>query len=56
MKALLCTTLGGALLLDWVAQGRLTAKVHGVYPLEDYEAALGILTRREAVGKVLLRP
>ncbi|WP_430913731.1 NADPH:quinone oxidoreductase family protein [Methylobacterium sp. sgz302541] len=44
------------LLLDWVAQGRLTAKVHGVYPLEDYEAALGILTRREAVGKVLLRP
>lgn len=43
-------------LLDWVADKRLTAKVHGVYPLEEYEAALGILTRREAVGKVLLRP
>lgn len=43
-------------LLDWVAQGRLTAKVHGAYPLADYEAALQILVRREAVGKVLLRP
>ncbi|WP_336487153.1 NADPH:quinone oxidoreductase family protein [Methylobacterium nigriterrae] len=43
-------------LLAWVAEGRLTAQVHGVYPLEDYAAALGILKRREAVGKVLLRP
>ncbi len=42
-------------LLAWVAEGRLTARVHGEYPLEDYAAALGILTRREAVGKVLLR-
>lgn len=44
-----------AQLLAWVAEGRLTAKVHGVYPLAAYEAALGILKRREAVGKVLLR-
>ena len=44
-----------AQLLAWVAQGRLTAKVHGVYPLADYAEALGILKRREAVGKVLLR-
>ena len=42
-------------LLEWVAEGRLSAKVHGIYPLEDYAEALGILTRREAVGKVLLR-
>ncbi|KQP76335.1 NADPH:quinone oxidoreductase [Methylobacterium sp. Leaf111] len=42
-------------LLAWVAEGRLTAKVHGEYPLADYEEALGILKRREAVGKVLLR-
>lgn len=42
-------------LLAWVAEGRLTAKVHGVYPLADYVEALGILKRREAVGKVLLR-
>lgn len=43
-------------LLAWVADGRLTAKVHGVYPLEDFAEAMGVLTRREAVGKVLLRP
>ncbi|KQP80999.1 NADPH:quinone oxidoreductase family protein [Methylobacterium sp. Leaf117] len=42
-------------LLAWVAEGRLTAKVHGVYPLAEYAKALGILKRREAVGKVLLR-
>lgn len=42
-------------LLDWVAEGRLTAKVDSVHPLEDYVAALGILQRREAMGKVLLR-
>lgn len=43
-------------LLDWVAEGRLSAKVHGVYPLAAYGEGLGILTRREAMGKVLLRP
>ena len=42
-------------LLAWVAEGKLTARVHGVYPLEDFRAAFGLLTRREAVGKVLLR-
>ncbi|WP_375463612.1 NADPH:quinone oxidoreductase family protein [uncultured Methylobacterium sp.] len=42
-------------LLDWVAEGRLTARVHGTYPLADYAAALGLLSRRAAVGKVLLR-
>lgn len=42
-------------LLEWVAQARLSAKVDSVHPLEDYAAALGILQRREAMGKVLLR-
>lgn len=42
-------------LLDWAARGALTAKVHGVYPLEAYAEALGIIKRREAVGKVLVR-
>jgi len=42
-------------LLAWAAEGRLTARVHGVYPLEDYAEALTILKRRQAVGKVLLR-
>lgn len=42
-------------LLEWVAAGKLTARVHGVYPLEGFREAFGLLTRREAVGKVLLR-
>lgn len=42
-------------LLAWAAEARLTVKVHGIYPLEAYAEALGILKRREAVGKVLLR-
>lgn len=45
-----------ARLLDLVREGRLSAKVHGVYPLEEAASALGILARREAMGKVLLRP
>lgn len=44
-----------AQLLDWVGQGRLTAKVDSIHRIEDFVAALGILQRREAVGKVLLR-
>ncbi|WP_232631261.1 NADPH:quinone oxidoreductase family protein [Methylobacterium sp. Leaf118] len=44
-----------AQLLAWAAEGRLTVKIHGTYPLDAYEAALGLLKRREAVGKVLLR-
>lgn len=42
-------------LLAWAAEGRLTAKVHGTYPLDDFEEAFGIIKRREAQGKVLLR-
>ncbi|GJD64108.1 NADPH:quinone oxidoreductase family protein [Methylobacterium frigidaeris] len=45
-----------ARLLALVSEGRLSAKVHGVYPLEEAASALGILARREAMGKVLLRP
>jgi len=42
-------------LLAWAAEARLKAKVHDVLPLTDYVEALGILQRREAKGKVLLR-
>ncbi|HEV2726708.1 MAG TPA: NADPH:quinone oxidoreductase family protein, partial [Solirubrobacterales bacterium] len=45
-----------AWLLGHVASGGLSARVHGVYPLEETPAALGILARREATGKVLVRP
>ena len=44
-----------AQLLAWAAEGKLTVKVHGVYPLDAYEEALGILKRREASGKVILK-
>jgi NADPH2:quinone reductase len=43
-------------LLSWVAEGKLTAQVHGVYPLAEFPEAFGLLTRRAAMGKVLLRP
>ena len=43
-------------LLAWVAEGKLTAQVHGTYSLADFPEAFGLLTRRAAVGKVLLQP
>lgn len=42
-------------LMRWTAQGRLTAHVHGVYPLEEIREALRVLAAREARGKVLVR-
>lgn len=45
-----------AQLLDWAAQGRLAAPVHGVWPFEQVADALGELTARRARGKVLLKP
>jgi NADPH2:quinone reductase len=43
-------------LLAWVAEGRLSAHVDAVYPLEQTSEALGVIARREAKGKVLVRP
>jgi len=40
--------------LEWVAQGKLHPRIHGTYPLDDIRAAIGVLERREAVGKVVL--
>lgn len=40
--------------LDWVAVGKLDPRVHATYPLADIRAALAVLDRREAVGKVVL--
>ena len=40
--------------LGWVASGRLEPRIHGVYPLEEIVAALNVIDRREAIGKVVL--
>jgi len=42
-------------LLAMLKEGRIAPQIHGVYPLEDYESALGLITSRQARGKVLLR-
>ena len=38
-----------------VADGRLRPRVHGTYPLERIAEAIGVLERREATGKVVVR-
>lgn len=40
--------------LEWVAQGKLRPRIHATYPLGEIRAALGVLDRRQAVGKVVL--
>ncbi len=40
--------------LSWVAQGKLAPRVHATYPLADIRAAIRVLEKREAVGKVVL--
>jgi len=42
--------------LQWASEGKLSAHVHGVYPLEQIADALKALANREAKGKILLRP
>jgi NADPH2:quinone reductase len=41
--------------LAWVADGQLKPRVHAIYPLEKISEALGVLDRREATGKVVLK-
>jgi NADPH:quinone reductase len=41
-------------LLRDAASGALSAHVHGVYPLDSYLEAFGLIARREAIGKVIL--
>lgn len=42
-------------LVDWCAQGKLSAHVHAAYPLADAARALNALTDRQVMGKVVLR-
>lgn len=43
-------------LLQWCADGKLSAHVHAVYPLAQTADALKALSDRKAMGKILLRP
>ena len=43
-------------LMQWCAQGRLSAHVHEVFPLERIAQALHALSDRKAMGKVIVRP
>jgi NADPH:quinone reductase len=43
-------------LMQWCADGKLSAHVHAVYPLEQIADALKELADRKAMGKILLRP
>lgn len=42
-------------ILDWIAEGRLKPRLHGVYPLSEIRDAIAILDRREATGKIVLK-
>jgi NADPH2:quinone reductase len=44
-----------ARLLEDSASGAISAHVHAAYPLASFAEALGVIARREALGKVLLR-
>ena len=42
-------------ILQWTAEGKLSAHVQAVYPLAEIAAALGVLAARKAMGKIVLR-
>jgi NADPH2:quinone reductase len=39
----------------WTLEGKLSAHVHAVFPLAETAKALGVLSRREAKGKVIVK-
>jgi NADPH:quinone reductase len=43
-------------IVQWCAEGKLSAHVHAAYPLEQAAEALNVLAGRKVMGKVLLRP
>lgn len=42
-------------ILQWTAEGKLSAHVQAVYPLSEIAAALDVLAARKAMGKIVLR-
>jgi NADPH:quinone reductase len=43
-------------IVDWCAQGKLSAHVHAVYPLAETAAALKAIADRKVMGKIVLQP
>jgi NADPH2:quinone reductase len=43
-------------IVNWAAQGKLSAHVHAVYPLAEIAAALKTIADRKVMGKIVLRP
>jgi len=42
-------------LVRWIAEGKLSAHVHAVYPPKEAPAALRAIAARQVMGKVILR-
>jgi NADPH2:quinone reductase len=43
-------------IVNWTAEGKLSAHVHAVYPLADIAAALKAIADRKVMGKIVLHP
>jgi NADPH2:quinone reductase len=43
-------------IVQWCAQGKLSAHVHAVYPLREIAAALQAIAERKVMGKIVLHP
>jgi NADPH2:quinone reductase len=43
-------------IVQWCAQGKLSAHVHKIYPLGETAAALKAITDRKVMGKIVLKP
>ena len=41
---------------NWAAEGKVHPRVHAEIPLADWREAYRLLTDREVVGKVIIRP
>jgi NADPH2:quinone reductase len=42
-------------LVNWAAQGKLSAHVHAVYPLADAARAIEDIAARKVMGKAILK-
>lgn len=42
--------------LEWCKDGKLAPHIHGTFPLAETAEALGVIQKRQATGKVIVRP